>query len=198
MGREPREPGSARDLVERIEQGDRQAEEEAVERYSAGLRHLLLRLTRDPSQADDLHQETFRLAIEKLRSGGALEDPDKLASFLRGTARNLFLGGIRKAKRQRETLDRDGPVDVSTAKESPLAEVLRDEEALLVRELLGQMRSERDRQILFRFYIGEEGRQRIREDLGLEPLQFNRVLHRSRQRFKELWEKARGARKGAP
>ena len=47
-------------------------------------------------------------------------------------------------------------------------------------------RNERDREILLRFYIAEEDKDRIAADYGLSSLQFNRVLHRARQRYKEL------------
>jgi hypothetical protein len=47
--------------------------------------------------------------------------------------------------------------------------------------------NERDREILLRFYIAEEDKDRIAADHGLTSLQLNRVLHRARQRYKELF-----------
>jgi hypothetical protein len=52
--------------------------------------------------------------------------------------------------------------------------------------VLHQLGNERDRQILLRFYIAEEDKDRISADYGLSSLQFNRVLHRARQRYREL------------
>ena len=63
------------ELVRRILAGDPAAEREMVDRYSRGVRFLLLQLTRNPAWADDLYQETFRLALEKVR-GGELREPD--------------------------------------------------------------------------------------------------------------------------
>ena len=57
---------------------------------------------------------------------------------------------------------------------------------MLVRRVLQELANERDRQILLRFYIAEEDKDRISADYGLSSLQFNRVLHRARQRYKEL------------
>src|SRR5512147_2382635 len=57
------------DLVQRIRAGDRLAEEELVSRFGEGLSFLLRRWTRERTAAEDLYQETFRLAFEKIRRG---------------------------------------------------------------------------------------------------------------------------------
>jgi DNA-directed RNA polymerase specialized sigma24 family protein len=73
---------------------------------------------------------------------------------------------------------------------SPVANVLHDlldrENAALVRQAIQDLGNDRDRQILLRFYIAEEDKDRIAADYGLTSLQFNRVLHRARQRYREL------------
>jgi RNA polymerase sigma-70 factor (ECF subfamily) len=61
------------ELARRIAAGDRSAETELVERYQRGVLYLLKRKARDPEIALDLRQETFRIAIEKLRSQGLAE-----------------------------------------------------------------------------------------------------------------------------
>jgi RNA polymerase sigma-70 factor (ECF subfamily) len=62
------------------------------------------------------------------------------------------------------------------------------ERAALVRRVLAEMPSERDRQILFRFYLAEDDKESICLDLGLTSLHFNRVLFRARERYRELYE----------
>ncbi|HKD10487.1 MAG TPA: sigma factor, partial [Thermoanaerobaculia bacterium] len=76
------------DLASRIRIGDRQAEAELVARYQRGVTLLLRRSAGDPSLAEDLAQETFRIALEKIRRGD-LREPEKLAGFLCSLARNL-------------------------------------------------------------------------------------------------------------
>jgi RNA polymerase sigma-70 factor (ECF subfamily) len=44
--------------------------------------------------------------------------------------------------------------------------------------------------VLFRFYVVEDDKDRICADLGLTSLHFNRVLHRARERYRELYERA--------
>src|SRR6266542_2351992 len=59
-------------------------------------------------------------------------------------------------------------------------------------QLISEMRSDRDRQILHRFFITEEDKGKICADLGLTSLHFNRVLSRALKRFKDLYEKKFG------
>jgi hypothetical protein len=99
----------------------------------------LRRLGTPPELADDLHQGTFRIVLERLRRSG-LDAPAGLAGFLL------------------------------------------DEEAAIVRRLIGELPTARDRQLLLRFYVAEEEKESIGADLGLDSLHFNRVLFRARQR----------------
>src|SRR4051795_10527346 len=87
-------------LVERIRAGERAGEAELVERFSHGLLLMLRRLTQNPALADDLHQETLALVIEKIRRA-EVREPEKLAGFIRSTARNLFIADRRKEARYR-------------------------------------------------------------------------------------------------
>jgi RNA polymerase sigma-70 factor (ECF subfamily) len=183
---EPIEAEVAADLVRRIRTGDRTAEEELVRRYSRGLLFHLRRTAGDPDLADDLHQETFRVVLERLRGDG-IGDPQRLAGFILGIGRNLFLGGWRKRSRRGEgTSLEEAEIDPPDPVPGQLDQVLREEEIRKVRQLIGELGTGRDRQILFRFYVAEEDKERICADLGLSGLHFNRVLFRARQRFKDL------------
>lgn len=180
------------DLVHRIHRGkggDAAAETELFRRYSRGLLYMLRRLAGDPALADDLHQETFRVVIERLRERG-LEEPERLSGFLHRTAKNLFIGGYRKVIRRKTEGEVDGLEAVADPGADPHQRAVREEESALVRRLIGELETDRDRQILYRFYIAEEDKERICADLDLSSLHFNRVLFRARQRFKDLLENA--------
>jgi RNA polymerase sigma-70 factor (ECF subfamily) len=181
------EAEAATDLVRRIHAGDAVAETELVERYSRGLLYMLRRTAGDPGLAEDLHQETFQIVLERLRQRG-LEEPERLAGFLHRTAKNLFIAGYRKGARRKTGGEVEGMEAVPDPASGPLQETLRAEEARLVRRLIGELDTDRDRQLLYRFYIAEEDKESICDDLGLSSLHFNRVLFRARQRFKEILE----------
>jgi RNA polymerase sigma-70 factor (ECF subfamily) len=182
----PDEAEVATDLVRRIAAGDASAEGELVQRYSRGLLYLLKRLA--PELADDLHQETFRIVLERLRRR-ELDEPAGLAGFLRGTARNLALAERRKTARRRTDGDDEEMAQAVHPAPSQLSAVLLDEEAETVRRLIRELPTDRDRQLLLRYYVGEEEKERLCTDLGLDSLHFNRVLFRARQRFKEILER---------
>jgi RNA polymerase sigma-70 factor (ECF subfamily) len=187
-GCEPDEAAIATDLVRRIAAGDAGAEASLVERYSRGLLYLLRRQGAPPELADDLHQETFRIVLERLRQR-ELDEPAGLAAFLRGTARNLLIAERRKTARRRTDTDPEGLEQAVHPERGQLSAVLLAEEAAVVRRLIGELPTDRDRQLLLRFYVAEEEKESICADLGLDSLHFNRVLFRARQRFKELLER---------
>jgi len=174
------------DLASRIRTGDREAEAELVGRYQRGVTLLLRRSAGDPSLAEDLAQETFRIALEKIRRGD-LREPEKLAGFLCSLARNLSIEHFRKASSQRTS--GSPPEDSVRGDEpDPLERLIRAEQARIVRGILTELPTERDRQILLRFYLAEEDKSAICRDLGLTSLHFNRVLFRARERYRELFD----------
>jgi RNA polymerase sigma-70 factor (ECF subfamily) len=153
--------------------------------YGRGVAIILDRQTNGRPEAEDLFQDTFRLGLEKLRKG-ELRDPAKLPAFLAQIARSLAIEHYRKLTRRKTDTDSDAVLAAVAPSESPLGGLLARENAALVRRVLQELANERDRQILLRFYIAEEDKDRISADFGLDSLQFNRVLHRARQRYKEL------------
>lgn len=180
-------------LAARIQAGDRRAEERVVEIYGRGVAILLDRHTNGRPEAEDLFQDTFRLVLEKLRRG-ELREPAKLPGFLAQVARSLAIEHYRKTTRRKTEADSEA-VDLAVAPgASPLSGMLESENASLVRRVIRELGNERDREILLRFYIAEEDKDRIAADHGLSSLQFNRVLHRARQRYKELFLERTGGR----
>ncbi len=183
------------DLVGRIVAGESAAEAELVAQFSRAVSFLLRRLARDEAMAEDLHQDTFRLVIEKVRAG-ELRDADGLPGFVSSTARLLFMGAVRLRSRRRQW---HGSVDAGAAEAAPdpapgqLASLLARERAAKVRQLLAELKNDRDREILVRYYIADEDKQAICRDLDLSDLHFNRVLFRARQRYRQLFEQRQGA-----
>ncbi len=195
---EPRGADPAADLVHRIAAGDRQAEVRLIELYSHGLSYLLKRLSGTRALAEDLHQETLRIVLEKAREG-ALREPGKVAGFIHGTAKNLLLAEHRKAAQRPEPREVEQLPEVADPAPGALARVLHEEDRRQVRRVLSELPLVRDRQLLSRFYIVEEPKEQICEVLGLSERQFNVALFRARQRFKQLLECPPRAREpGAP
>jgi RNA polymerase sigma-70 factor, ECF subfamily len=185
--------GDVADLVRRIQAGDPAAENELVARFSRGLLLMLRRLVQNPALADDLHQETLALVLGKVRRG-EVREPAKLSGFIHSTARNLFIADRRKEARYRSLDDgeeeglRPAPA-LADRGPAPLERVLVQEEARQVQRLLSELRFDRDRQLLLRFYLSDEAKEEICADLEIEPERFNKVLFHARERLRELWER---------
>ena len=76
----------------------------------------------------------------------------------------------------------------TAAEARPTVSIQSQQWAGIVKRLLGEMSSPRDREVLVRFYLKEEERGTLCRSLGLTDLQFNRVIFRARERFRELLE----------
>ncbi len=98
------EARTAARLVLSIREGDPDAETEMVERYSRGLGYLLRRRIGDQERARDLLQETFFIGIEKLRKI-ELENPERLAGYLRGIAVRVAMNAGRRRRREPNPID---------------------------------------------------------------------------------------------
>jgi RNA polymerase sigma-70 factor, ECF subfamily len=183
--------GGGANLVSRILGGDRQAEAELVERYSRGVRIIIRREVGDAAIADDLFQETFCLVLEKVRRGDVRE-PEKLSGFICGIARNLVIEHFRRATRRGILTGTEESTSLPHPAPNQFDGLLRKEKAELVRQVLKEMPNQRDIEVLFRFYLAEEEKEKICADHGLSGSQLNLVLHRARERYRKLYERLIG------
>ncbi len=174
-------------LAQRIRAGDRTAESELVQMYGRGVRLILRHIAREAALVEDLHQDTFRIGLERLRAG-ALRDEEQLPAFLASLARNLAIGHLRKARRSVPE-DEVGLERMESPAPSAVERLEREEDVQRIARVLGELSTDRDRAVLRRFYLGQEDKDVLCAELGVDRLQFNRILHRARERFREAWER---------
>ena len=91
--------GELRNLAERIRQGDTSAESELVHEFTQRIFVMAAVRTHDRELGRDLVQDILLAVIVALRKG-QLQDPDKLAAFVHGTARNLINNRLRHESQQ--------------------------------------------------------------------------------------------------
>ena len=121
------EPASDRQLWEASRDKDTGAFVELVERHQAAVCAVTYALSGNRTDSEELAQETFIVAWKRLET---LKDPDRLAAWLCGIARNL----ARKQLAQRRHGDvSNNPVsDLADARDDPeQAAVNREQEALV-------------------------------------------------------------------
>ena len=164
-------------------------ESEMIERYSRGLGYLLTRQIGDDERARDLLQETFCIAIEKLRSK-EIEQPERLAGYLRGIAVRVALNAGRRRSREPIGLDNSAIEAMPNDERRQFQHVADEEMQSAIHKILRSMPIERDRELLIRFFVYEQDKQEICRELGLKSLHFNRVLFRAKARFRKLLEKS--------
>jgi RNA polymerase sigma-70 factor, ECF subfamily len=156
-----------------------------IEKEYVGLRLLLTRRTGDYQLACDLLHDAVCITWEKW-SKGQIQRPEQLAGYIFQVAMNLLhnkrrIVGDRPERRASvEHLDREriGVPSSDSTDEERIAARLKD--------LILAMKSQRDRVVLIRFYLNEEDKEVICRDLQLDSRQFDRILHRARQRLGQL------------
>jgi len=172
--------------------GDRQAES----RMLVALRPGVLAVLRFGAfnrwiDAEDLTQETLQVVVERVRAR-TIDDPRKVFAFAAATARNMALNAARKMLRQQTVVDsglidelaqnlESEPGDLSEADDRQLAQA--------VMALLDELPTERDREVLVRFYLDGTDKQQLCRELGLSPKHFDRVLMRARNRLRTIIER---------
>jgi RNA polymerase sigma-70 factor (ECF subfamily) len=180
------------DLVGRIEAGERPAEAEFVDRYARDVKLVLLKHTGNLQLANDLCQDTFVVALRRLRAG-ELRNPRALRAFVLRIAVNI---SVEHYRRERRYVHRDGGTIAG-------AVPFRDHKASRIDEqtarwelvqIVGRLPILRDREILRRFYLDEEEKAQICSHLNLSSAHFDRVLYRARQRLRALIQRQKGLR----
>ena len=184
------EAEQALDLANRIEAGDGVAESELIQRYEKVIKLILLKRTGSAQLANDLCQDTFVVALRRLRAG-ELRKPQSLSAFIRQTAVNISIDHYRKEKRY--VHQDDGTISLHHTHIDHKARGIDNQTMRAVLEItLDQLAMSRDREILRRFYLADEDKDKICEDLQLSSTHFDRVLYRARQRMRILINQQKG------
>jgi RNA polymerase sigma-70 factor (ECF subfamily) len=90
----PAMASAGEDLAERIERGDAAAENELAQRFWPRVLALLASRTHDRETAGELCNDVLMAVLRALR-GGRLQQRDRLAGFVLGTARNVANNHVR-------------------------------------------------------------------------------------------------------
>lgn len=178
-------PVSPEALLERIRNGDKQAEEILVHQYWRGLHYIVNRQTSDAELAADIAQDAFVVVITKARKG-EIENAAAIGSFIRNVAGNLLIANYRKDARRKT--DSNDQVDHLFEHIQPeQAEKLCQQKLVeVVAQVLDELPTKRDRDLLYRFFVYGQAKSLICEEFELTEAHFDRVLYRARNRLKQI------------
>lgn len=171
-------------LVERIRAGDERGMEELYAIFSKGIRFYLCRQL-GPQEVDDKIHDTFLIVVQAIRRGD-LREPERLMGFVRTVARRQVAAHIDRAIQQRnERVELDSGLPLTDEGASPEEEAIAREKVDIVKKVLRGV-SNRDREILTRFYLKEQSQNQICDAMNLTETQFRLLKSRAKARFGEL------------
>lgn len=173
------------DYLLRLQEGD----PETVAHFFAYFTRLLrikLRARRLPQQSiDDIVQETFMLALVKVKAS-QVRDPARLGAYVNGICNNLIREHYRRL-RPHETIDQDG-FDVPDGAIDLEHVVLVNEIKERVRKVLAKM-PDRDREILKAVYLDERNKDEICREHHVDRGYLRVLLYRALKSFRDLYAK---------
>lgn len=175
------------ELVERIRLEKTDGMEELYQLFSRGIRFYLCRQL-GPQELDDKVHDTFVVVVQAIRRG-ELREPERLMGFVRTIVRRQVAAHIDKVvHNRREQAEFDSTARVADPRGNPEEAAIFHQRIGLIRQVLGEL-SERDREILTRFYIDEQSQDQICSEMGLTETQFRLLKSRAKARFGELGKK---------
>jgi RNA polymerase sigma-70 factor, ECF subfamily len=171
-------------LVARIQSGEESGMEDLYQLFARGIRFYLCRQL-GLQELDDKVHDTFLIVVQAIRRGD-LREPDRLMGFVRTVVRRQVAAHIDQVVHsRRDELHLDVGARVVDGRRNPEQNMAFQQKVDFMREILNQL-SERDREILTRFYLQEETQEEICEEMGLTETQFRLLKSRAKARFGDL------------
>ncbi len=168
------------ELVLRAQTGDRDAFGELVKEYEGIVFAVIFRRLRNRSEALEVTQEVFLRAMRKIDQ---LREPERFVGWLKRIAVRMAIN--RAVRRPRETIQAPETFGgVTGAKQAPLDDVLKSEEADQVRDGLCQLRP-LDRETLLAFYFEGQSLKEMSVRFASPIGTIKRRLHTARGRLRE-------------
>jgi RNA polymerase sigma factor (sigma-70 family) len=175
------------ELVQQIQANDPAGMEALHKVFSRGLRYHLARQIGAQDVDDRLH-DIFLVVVRAIQRGD-LREPERLMGFVRTVAQRTVAAQIDTVvkKRSREA-DFESAPQVEACGLNPEAMALAREKAQILQSALAEL-SQRDREILERFYLKEQTPEQICAEMNLTDTQFRLSKSRAKARLGEIGQK---------
>jgi RNA polymerase sigma-70 factor (ECF subfamily) len=158
-------------------QRDAEAEAELCRRFAPRIRLYGRRHLRSDAAAADLVQDVLILTLQKLRAGD-LREPDKIASFILGTSRQVVIDGRRGGQRRERILE---------TFTGELPELAEDSHQALDADRLGhclERLAERERSVLVMSFYDDRPADEVGAALGISAGNVRVIRHRGIERLR--------------
>lgn len=178
-------------LVAQIKAGEDAGMEHLYKLFSRGIRFYLCRQL-GPQELEDKVHDTFLIVVNAIKRGD-LREPERLMGFVRTVVRRQVAAYIENAVHtRREQADLESGVTVADKKQNPEQEAIGREKAALMKSALDAL-SQRDRDILVRFYLKEQPQEQICQEMSLTETQFRLLKSRAKAKFGDIGRKKLGS-----
>jgi len=172
------------ELVMRIQKGEESGMEDLYHLFARGIRFYLCRQL-GVQELDDKVHDTFLIVVQAIRRGD-LREPERLMGFVRTVVRRQVAAHIDQVVHsRRDELHLDVGVRVIDGRRNPEQNMAFQQKVDFMLEILNQL-SDRDCEILTRFYLEEETQDEICRGMELTETQFRLLKSRAKARFGEL------------
>ena len=184
----PSESGASpinwQDLVARIHRGEESGMEELYRLFARGIRYYLCRQLGHQELDDKVH-DTFVIVVQAIRRG-ELREPDRLMGFVRTVVRRQVAAYIDDVVHsRRDEMNLDLGVRVADRRSNPEQTAAFRQKVEFMMTVLRSL-SDRDQEILKRFYLEEESQEQICQEMNLSETQFRLLKSRAKARFGEI------------
>jgi RNA polymerase sigma-70 factor (ECF subfamily) len=174
-------------LVQQIKAGNDDGMEQLYRLFSRGIRFYLCRQL-GPQELEDKVHDTFLIVVNAIRRGD-LREPDRLMGFVRTVVRRQVAAYIEQAvQTRREQAELESGICVADRAQNPEQEAMIKQKAALMKSALDSL-SQRDRDILIRFYLKEQSQEQICREMSLTETQFRLLKSRAKAKFGEIGKK---------
>jgi RNA polymerase sigma-70 factor (ECF subfamily) len=120
---------------------------------------------------------------------GELREPERLMGFVRTVVRRHVAAHIEKMVNfRRDHAELESSMRVVDPRENPEENAMLRQRSDLIQRVLGEL-SDRDREVLTRFYLHEQSQDQICREMDLTETQFRLLKSRAKGRFGELGKK---------
>jgi RNA polymerase sigma-70 factor, ECF subfamily len=166
-----------RELIEKVKHGEQEAYSQLFQKYYSQIYAICLAILKNPQDSEELTQEIFILAYQKLNQ---LRKPEKFFPWLKKITRNQSKNRIQKSDPKIVSLDFAKSQEVS---DDPESQVLRQE---LMDSIMQAIRSlpDKDRQVV-QARIDGLNHTEISERFGISIQASMNRLHRARKQLAE-------------
>jgi RNA polymerase sigma-70 factor (ECF subfamily) len=179
--------------LDRLKTRDPATESHLVQFFTRPLRLKLGAKLRVAELVEEGCQETFLRVFTHFRSGKTIESPSRLPAFVHGVCNNVALELLRARRRYDQMAEnRNDPPDF----QNPEIQASTQEIRAIVTRVLSEMPS-MDREILRLTLLEEEDREEVCRKMGVNRGYLRVLLHRAKQRFKEVLAGEVGTETGA-